>query len=71
MLTVVGVDDGYHLTYSGYDYLALKALVKRGKIAGFGQQIGVGKESDIFLAYDSEGGEVAVKLHRSDKLKYG
>jgi RIO-like serine/threonine protein kinase len=38
-------DDGYRLTYMGYDYLALKALCARGAIAGVGSQIGVGKES--------------------------
>jgi len=42
--------DGFKLTYAGYDYLALKALVKRGVITAVGNQIGVGKESDIFVA---------------------
>ena len=37
--------DGYALTYKGYDYLALKALVKKGFIAAIGNQIGCGKES--------------------------
>jgi len=37
--------DGYYLTYKGYDYLALKALVSRGQIAAIGNQIGCGKES--------------------------
>ena len=41
--------DGYKLTYAGYDYLALRAMVKRGTIASVGQQIGVGKESDIYI----------------------
>jgi RIO-like serine/threonine protein kinase len=36
------------LTYMGYDFLAIKALVARGHISGVGRQIGVGKESDIF-----------------------
>lgn len=40
--------DGYRLTYMGYDFLAIKALVNRGHIASVGRQIGVGKESDIF-----------------------
>lgn len=38
-------DDGYKLTYSGYDYLALKALCIRGSVVGVGNQIGVGKEA--------------------------
>ena len=36
---------GYRLTTSGYDYLALKALVNRNTIQSVGNQIGVGKES--------------------------
>lgn len=32
--------DGYRLTYLGYDYLAIKALVNRGAIAGVGRQVG-------------------------------
>ncbi len=40
--------DGYRLTNLGYDFLAIKALVKRGCIASVGRQIGVGKESDVF-----------------------
>lgn len=31
--------DGYRLTYLGYDYLAIKALVNRGAIAGVGRQV--------------------------------
>lgn len=34
--------DGYRLTYLGYDYLAIKALVNRGAIAGVGRQVGGG-----------------------------
>ena len=40
--------DGYRLTNMGYDFLALRALVSRGKVAAVGSQIGVGKESDVF-----------------------
>ena len=45
--------DGYALTYMGYDYLALRAFMKRGTITKVGIKIGVGKESDIYLC---EGG---------------
>ncbi len=38
-------DDGYRLTYGGYDYLALRALSKRDSMYSVGSQIGVGKES--------------------------
>merc|ERR1711881_426664 len=41
---------GYRLTWAGYDYLALRALCARSVIASIGKQIGVGKESDIYLA---------------------
>ena len=37
--------EGYRLTFSGYDYLALKALTARGSVYSVGNQIGVGKES--------------------------
>ena len=47
--------DGYRLTYLGYDYLAIKALVNRGAVAGVGRQIGVGKESDIFEVTNEDG----------------
>jgi len=47
--------DGYALTYMGYDYLALKAFMKRGTITRVGIKIGVGKESDIYLC---EGGVI-------------
>ena len=40
-------DDGYKLTYLGYDYLAIKTLVQRGLISGVGRRIGVGKESGM------------------------
>ena len=39
------VVEGYRLTFSGYDYLALKALTARGSVQSVGNQIGVGKES--------------------------
>lgn len=38
-------DDGYRLTYLGYDFLAIKTLVNRGVFSSVGRQIGVGKES--------------------------
>jgi RIO kinase 2 len=42
--------DGYRLTYGGYDYLALRTLTARGCVVALGNQIGVGKESDIYCA---------------------
>jgi RIO-like serine/threonine protein kinase len=42
-------DDGYRLTYGGYDYLALKTMSNRGSLTAIGNQIGVGKESGIYI----------------------
>lgn len=46
----VCLDDGFRLTYLGYDFLAIKTLVNRGVFVAVGRQIGVGKESGKFLA---------------------
>jgi RIO kinase 2 len=58
------LDDGYRLTYGGYDYLALKTFSKRGTVYSVGNQIGVGKESDIYIVADEEGNQRVLKLHR-------
>lgn len=42
---IITLDDGYRLTYGGYDYLAMRALSKRDSMHSVGNQIGVGKES--------------------------
>ncbi|EDS33087.1 serine/threonine-protein kinase rio2 [Culex quinquefasciatus] len=55
-------NDGYRLTNMGYDYLALKSLTLRGSVAG--NQIGVGKESNIYTVGDEEGDPLCLKLHR-------
>lgn len=54
----LSIDDGYRLTYGGYDYLAMRAMSKRDSVYSVGNQIGVGKESG-----ESEG--VASILHVS------
>lgn len=46
-----GIDDGFRLTYLGYDFLAIKALLNRGVFSAVGRQIGVGKESGIHLHF--------------------
>ncbi|KAM3960446.1 uncharacterized protein ACR2FA_000379 [Aphomia sociella] len=56
--------DGYRLSNSGYDYLALKALTNRKVIASFGNQIGVGKESNIYTVADEDRNPLCLKLHR-------
>lgn len=62
--------EGYRLTYMGYDYLALHTFVSRGTITGLGRQIGIGKESDIYLAVDADGRQMALKLHRLGRISF-
>lgn len=56
--------DGYRLTNAGYDYLALKTLTSRNVVSSFGNQIGVGKESNIYIVANEEGQPLCLKLHR-------
>ncbi|CAD6991941.1 unnamed protein product [Ceratitis capitata] len=56
--------DGYRLTNTGYDYLALKSLTLRGSVSSFGNQIGVGKESNIYVVGDEDEKPICLKLHR-------
>ncbi|CED82703.1 rio1-domain-containing protein [Phaffia rhodozyma] len=56
--------DGYRLTYGGYDYLAIRAMAKRDSLYSVGSQIGVGKESDIYVVADKEGNKLCMKMHR-------
>ncbi|XP_074311214.1 serine/threonine-protein kinase rio2 isoform X1 [Silene latifolia] len=62
--------DGFRLTYLGYDFLAISALVKSGVITAVGRQIGVGKESDIFEVVNEEGTVMAMKLHRLGRVSF-
>ena len=55
---------GYRLTNAGYDYLGLKALVGRDVLTSFGNQIGTGKESNIYVVGDKDGETLCLKLHR-------
>ena len=62
--------DGYKLTYHGYDYLALKAIVNRESILALGTQIGIGKESDIFTVADKDGNNMCLKVHRLGRTSF-
>ncbi|KAL0755770.1 hypothetical protein Bca101_093438 [Brassica carinata] len=64
------VNDGFRLTYLGYDFLAIKTLVNRGVFTGVGRQIGVGKESDIFEVAQEDGTILAMKLHRLGRTSF-
>jgi RIO kinase 2 len=61
---------GYTLNYSGYDCLAINALVKAGVLSAFGKSLGVGKEADVFDALDPSGVRVAVKFHRLGRISF-
>lgn len=44
--------------------MALKSLTLRGSVSSFGNQIGVGKESNIYVVSDEDGQPICLKLHR-------
>jgi len=54
ILNTLPLDDGYRINYLGYDFLALRALCSRGVVGSVGNQIGVGKESDVYVGGDPE-----------------
>ena len=59
---------GYHLTYAGYDYLALRSLCSQDVIYSIGNKIGVGKESDIYIAAAEDDTQFVLKLHRLGRI---
>ncbi|KAM9213687.1 Serine/threonine-protein kinase RIO2 [Leptosomus discolor] len=61
---------GYRLTNAGYDYLALKTLSSRQVINSVGNQMGVGKESDIYFVANEEEQQFALKLHRLGRTSF-
>jgi RIO kinase 2 len=48
--------------------LALKSLTLRGSVASFGNQMGVGKESNIYVVGDCEQKAICLKLHRLGRI---
>ncbi|KAK1749249.1 serine/threonine-protein kinase, RIO family [Skeletonema marinoi] len=62
--------DGYRLTNSGYDILALHNLKSRGIIAGIGDKIGTGKESDVYVAITPRNTQVVLKFHRLGRTSF-
>ena len=61
---------GYNLTTSGYDTLAINALVKANVIEAFGKPLGVGKESDVYDALTPDGRQVALKFHMLGRTSF-
>ncbi|CAI5755980.1 unnamed protein product [Candida verbasci] len=62
--------DGFRLSYSGFDYLALKTLLNRNSVYSVGSTIGVGKESDIYSISDSKGKQKVLKIHRLGRTSF-
>uniref|UniRef100_A0A4W3JG85 non-specific serine/threonine protein kinase n=1 Tax=Callorhinchus milii TaxID=7868 RepID=A0A4W3JG85_CALMI len=61
---------GYRLTCAGYDYLALKTLSSRSVINSVGNQMGVGKESEIYIVASEDEVQYALKLHRLGRTSF-
>lgn len=61
---------GYTLNYSGYDCLALNALVKSSVLEAFGKPLGVGKEADVYDALGPNGKRLAVKFQRLGRISF-
>ncbi|KAL7489920.1 hypothetical protein ACHAW6_016149 [Cyclotella cf. meneghiniana] len=62
--------DGYRLTNCGYDILALHNLKTRGIIAGLGDRIGTGKESDVYVAITPQNTQIVLKFHRLGRTSF-
>ncbi|KAK3684360.1 Serine/threonine-protein kinase rio2 [Vermiconidia calcicola] len=62
--------DGYRLTYGGLDYLALNTHRRSSILYSLGNQIGVGKESDIYITASSTGRQQVLKLHRLGRISF-
>jgi RIO kinase 2 len=62
--------DGYRLTGQGADYLALKAFANRTSVYSVGNQIGVGKEADVYVVADEQGKQMILKLHRLGRTSF-
>lgn len=62
--------DGYRLTYGGLDYLALHSHQKSSTVYSVGNQIGVGKESDIVVCASETGKQLVLKIHRLGRISF-
>ncbi len=70
IFTVKTPYDGAILTTTGLDALALYTLTSMDLLSHFGNQIGVGKESDIFDGLDLEGERVSLKFYRIGRTSF-
>jgi len=55
---------GYRLLHTGYDFLALNALVQRDEVESIGNRLAVGKESEVYEAIGPDESRLVLKLHR-------
>ena len=62
--------DGYRLTYGGLDYLSLHTHLKQKVVYSVGNQIGTGKESDIFVVAPPGGVQHVLKIHRPGRISF-
>jgi RIO kinase 2 len=62
--------DGYAVNYSGYDCLALNALVKSNVLEALGRPLGIGKESDVYEALSPRGERIVAKFHRLGRISF-
>lgn len=62
--------DGYRMSFTGYDYLALKSMLNRGTVYSVGTTIGVGKESDIYSTSDKNNHKKVLKIHRLGRTSF-
>ncbi|GAA5830067.1 hypothetical protein JCM3766R1_006755 [Sporobolomyces carnicolor] len=62
--------EGYRLTYGGYDFLACRTFAKRDTIYSVGNQIGTGKESDIYVVADNDEQQMVMKIHRLGRMSF-
>jgi len=60
----------FRLTYLGYDVLAIRSLANANVIEAIGDKIGVGKESELYLALAPGGVQVALKFLRIGRRSF-
>lgn len=61
--------EGYSLNSSGYDCLALNALVKMGAVDAIGGPLGIGKEADVYEGIRRKR-RVTLKFHRIGRISF-
>ena len=62
--------EGVDLTFGAFDILALKGLTDHDFLINLGDQMGMGKESDVFVGTSEGDRPVAVKIHRLGKAEF-